>query len=106
MRQPWLDLQLQSDSETVLNYQKIAADQSAVVQQYHSRLYCEWNSIQSALWHNSHPGDCLLLNLADKWKLISLFLHVWHPTGPSLVQTLLLALHCFHFLWGDLDFPD
>src|SRR5690606_14961124 len=106
MRWPWLDLQLQSDSETVLNYQKIAADQSAVVQQYHSRLYYDCDSIQAVLWLSQPPNDCLLLNLADKWKLISLFLHVWHPTDLSLVQTLLLDLRCFHFLWDDLDFPD
>src|SRR5690606_37758928 len=101
MRWPWLDLQLQSDSEIVLNYQKIVADQSAVVQQYHSRLYYDRDSIQSALWHDSHPGDCLLLNLADKWRLISLFLHVWHPTGLSLVQNLHLDRRCFHFLWDN-----
>src|SRR5690606_1356349 len=106
MRWPWLDLQLQSDSETVLNYQKIAADQSAVVQQYHSRLYCDWNSIQAVLWLSQPPSDCLRLNLADKWKLISLFLHVGHPNGLSSVQNLHLDRRCFHFLWDNLNFPD
>src|SRR5690606_15689094 len=106
MRQPWLDLQLQSDSETVLNYQKIPMDQPAVFLQYHSRLCCDCNSTPVVLWHDSHPSDCLLLNLADKWKLISHFLHVGHPNGLSSVQNLHLDRRCFHFLWDDLDFPD